>query len=360
MQIDFHHATTYVAARIAGFDARRADIIAYAAQYVDDASSDGPVRFTNKFLYQRISPAHKMIDTRNTRDLDNHQVWIPFHFLPGNGGMEADRNPGGRVVNRLICTPDSPIARDMVRQTIVERDKPYGLHRLGVTMHVYADTWAHQGFAGLQDSVNEVEEAKETGNSDVFKSGLGDFIRNCLDDAIPPLGHGRATMFPDMPFLKWQYRNHNKELIELDNTEEFCRAANEMCKAMQRYLLGDPNAEADGINENDMKKIKQLFAETTEKDGNSRHNKWRKEISRGAFSFGPAEISYIGKSTKICDDDTSKSWKEQALGTNANLYKYQYKTSFLKSDWKLFHDAVRAHRFYIVNELLPAYGICAA
>ncbi|MBU1137694.1 MAG: hypothetical protein KKA76_01835, partial [Proteobacteria bacterium] len=97
MQIDFHHATTYVAARIAGFDARRADIIAYAAQYVDDASSDGPVRFTNKFLYQRISPAHKMIDTRNTRDLDNHQVWIPFHFLPGNGGMEADRNPGGRV-----------------------------------------------------------------------------------------------------------------------------------------------------------------------------------------------------------------------------------------------------------------------
>ncbi|MBU1138498.1 MAG: hypothetical protein KKA76_05930, partial [Proteobacteria bacterium] len=239
-------------------------------------------------------------------------------------------------------------------------DKPYGLHRLGVTMHVYADTWAHQGFAGLQDSVNEVEEAKETGNSDVFKSGLGDFIRNCLDDAIPPLGHGRATMFPDMPFLKWQYRNHNKELIELDNTEEFCRAANEMCKAMQRYLLGDPNAEADGINENDMKKIKQLFAETTEKDGNSRHNKWRKEISRGAFSFGPAEISYIGKSTKICDDDTSKSWKEQALGTNANLYKYQYKTSFLKSDWKLFHDAVRAHRFYIVNELLPAYGICAA
>lgn len=360
MQIDFHHATTYVAARIAGFDTRRADIIAYAAQYVDDASSDGPVRFTNKFLYQRISPAHKMIDTRNTRDLDNHQVWIPFHFLPGNGGMEADRNPGGRVVNRLICTPDSPIARNMVRQAIIERDKPYGLHRLGVTMHVYADTWAHQGFAGLLDSVNEVEDATETGDSGVFRSGLGDFIRKCLDDAIPPLGHGRATIFPDMPFLKWQYRNYNKELIELDNTEEFCRAANEMCKAMQRYLKGDPDAETEGIKGKDMKMIKQLFTEIEEKDGNSRHKKWLEAISSGTFSFGSEEISYVGKSSKTGGDNARKSWKEEALGTNANLLKYQYKTSFLKSDWKLFHDAVMAHRFYVVDELLPAYGICAA
>ncbi len=140
MQIDFHHATTYVAARLAGFTADKAETIAYAAQYADDATSDGPVRFTNKFLYQRISPAHKMIDIRNTRDIDNHQVWIPFHFLPGNGGLAAVRNPAGRVVNRLICTPDSPIARDMVRQTIIERNKPYALHRLGVAMHVYADT----------------------------------------------------------------------------------------------------------------------------------------------------------------------------------------------------------------------------
>lgn len=360
MQIDFHHTTTYVAARLAGFDARRAEIIAYAAQYVDDATSDGTVRFTNKFMYQRISPAHKMIDTRNTRDISNHQVWIPFHFLPGNADLPAGRNPSGKVVNRMICTADSPIARDMVKQAIIERDKPYGLHRLGVTMHVYADTWAHKGFAGLLDSVNEVENVKEIGSSGVFKAGLGEFLRDFLDDAIPPLGHGRATIFPDMPFLQWQYENKNKKIVKLDNTESFCTAANEMCKAMQRFLLGDPFAQVDGIGKKDMAKIREMFAGLREKEGKTRHQQWLETIAEGAFSFGPEEVCYMGKMRKSCGDEKEKSWKEQALGTNADLYIYQYKASFLNSNWKQFHDAAIAHRVYVVNELLPAYGICAA
>ncbi len=360
MQIDFHHATTYVAARLAGFDANRADTIAYAAQYVDDATSDGTVRFSNKFMYQRISPAHKMIDIRNTRDIDNHQVWIPFHFLPGNDGLDAGRNPPGKMANRMICKPDSPIARDMVRQAIIERDKPYGLHRLGVTMHVYADTWAHQGFAGILDSVNDVDKVKETGGSGVFKAGLGQYLRDFLDNAIPPLGHGRATIFPDMPFLQWQYKTKSKKLVNRDNTEDFCTAANEMCKAMQRFLLGDPFAKVGGINDNDMATIRQLFENTKEKDGKPRHEKWLNAIGEGVFSFGSEEVCYMGKSRKSCGDTKKKSWKEQALGTTADLYKYKYKASFLKSNWKMFHDATQAHRFYVVNELLPAYGICAA
>jgi hypothetical protein len=30
---------------------------------------------------------------------------------------------------------------------------------------------------------------------------------------------------------------------------------------------------------------------------------------------------------------------------------------FFSSHWKLFHDALLAHRFYVLNELLPAYGV---
>lgn len=41
MQIDFHHATTYVLARLAGFEHPEANIIAYSAQYVDDATNSG-------------------------------------------------------------------------------------------------------------------------------------------------------------------------------------------------------------------------------------------------------------------------------------------------------------------------------
>ena len=36
MQIDFHHAVTYVVARLSGIKQEKAEIIAYAAQYVDN------------------------------------------------------------------------------------------------------------------------------------------------------------------------------------------------------------------------------------------------------------------------------------------------------------------------------------
>jgi hypothetical protein len=299
-----------------------------------------------------------MIDTRNTRDLDNHRVWIPFHFLPGNGGLPRGRKPPGRAVERLICTRDSPIARDMVRQAIIEQHRPYGLHRLGVTLHVYADTWAHQGFAGLLDNVNEVDDVEETGNSGVFASGLDDFLMNVLDKAIPPLGHGRATILPDMPFLQWSYRDSNGRLVRRNNIEDFYTAADEMCKAMQRYLLGDPNAAVDGLGPEDGEKIHTLLARTLDKDGNDRHRVWLDQIRNGLFSFGPEETCYMGKLLGGCS--TAGSWKTQALGTPFDRFKYTYKASFLKSNWKLFHDAVMAHRLYVVDELLPAYGICAA
>lgn len=65
MQIDFHHAVTYVAARLAGFAEAEAETIAYAAQYIDAATSEGIVCINNQALYHRTSSAHKMMDTLN-------------------------------------------------------------------------------------------------------------------------------------------------------------------------------------------------------------------------------------------------------------------------------------------------------
>lgn len=247
MQIDFHHATTYVVARDAGFEHAHADTIAYAAQYVDDATSSGTVYFDNCALYNRTSSAHKMLDLRNTEELANHEVWMPFHFLPGNGGLAAGLNPNGSFIDKIVCTPNSPVAQKMLRDAILEKNRVYGLHRLGVTMHVYADTWAHQGFAGVLHNVNEVEDAEETDNCGVFDMGLADILRDALDDTIPPLGHGRAQIFPDMPFLRWKYKNGQGIWVVRDNTRDFLDAAENMCKAMRRYILGDPDANVSGL-----------------------------------------------------------------------------------------------------------------
>ncbi len=352
MQIDFHHTVTYVTARLAGFEHPHAEIVAYAAQYVDDATSHGPVYFNNKALYNRVSSAHKMLDVRNVQEVANHQVWLPFHFLPGNAGLPAGENHNGSFVEKIVCKPDSPVAQEMVRQVIVEKDKPYGLHRLGVAMHVYADTWAHQGFAGVLHDVNEVEDAGPQDEKSGFGPGLQRIIDDILDDAIPPLGHGRAKSFPDMPFLAWQYTNYAGEKVLRDNNELFCTAANKLCMAMQRYIAGDPDADVSGLKDEDSVAIKQLFANVHDENGEDRHRSWLAAIAEGLFSFGPQEFQYAARG--------KKSWKHHALDSSYDLPVHTYRPDFLKSNWKLFHDATQAHRFYVVHDLLPQYGICAA
>lgn len=354
MQIDFHHATTYVVARDAGFSHAEADIIAYCSQYVDDATSSGTVYFDNRAVYNRISSAHKMIDPRNTQELANHEVWMPFHFLPGNGGLAAGQDTQGGFIKKIVCTPNSPIAQEMVRDAILEQDRAYGLHRLGVTMHVYADTWAHQNFAGVLHDVNEVEDAEEIDNCGVFPKGLAGFLRDALDNAIPPLGHGRAQTFPDMPFLKWKYENGRKETIIRDNTKDFLEAADHMCIAMKRYKAKNPNASVTGLSSDTRQQIEEMFTTIIIEDGEKRHQKWLEAIRNGYFTAcGIVDIDdYFARG--------NDSWKADALGTSFDLPVHKYQGHFLESKWRKFHDAVHAHRFNVVYNILPKYGICAA
>lgn len=354
MQIDFHHATTYVVARDAGFSHEDADIIAYAAQYVDDATSSGTISFDNHAVYNRISSAHKMLDPRNTEELANHHVWMAFHFLPGNGGLAAGADPDGTFINKIICTPNSPVAQEMVRDAILEKNRPYALHRLGVTMHVYADTWAHQGFAGVMHPVNEVEHARETSHSGIFDTPLSGILNSILDDAIPPLGHGRALTFPDAPFLQWEYQNGRGELVRRNNPADFIAAAEHMCIAMRRYLLGDPTAQVDGLTAATRQQIQGMFTGTLLKEGEDRHKQWLRAIRNGQFSVcGSVDIDdYLPRG--------NDSWKAAALGTSFDLPLYRYRKEFLSSHWKHFHDAIQAHRFNVVYNILPKYGICAA
>lgn len=353
MQIDFHHAVTYVTARCAGFIHPEANTIAYAAQYVDDSTSSGPIWFDNKAMYLRSSSAHGSLDLRNLNNADNHLVWLPFHFLPGNGGLPADQNPEGSFIKKIICYPNSPVAEAMIEAAIADRKKPAALHRLGITMHVYADTWAHQGFAGVLHKVNEVEDLREIDNSGVFSGGLPNFVNNLLDDTIPPLGHGRALIFPDMPFLSWEYINGHEERVTRNNTDLFVLAAEAMCRAMQQYRSHEnPAVQATGLPPADIATLRNLFLRFKDKDGDVRHKKWLDAIADGAFSFGNASISYAA--------DGKNSWKAAALGTSQDVPVYSYSPDFLRSDWKLFHDAMQQHRLTVAHDILPQYGICAA
>ena len=125
---------------------------------------------------------------------------------------------------------------------------------------------------------------------------------------------------------------------------------------MQRFRLKDADAVVEGLPEADKKKLASMLRNTKGDDGETRHEKWLQAIKNGKFSFGPEILTYTPKG--------DGSWKHKALGTTKWVDQekdvFRYKTAFLKSQWKLFHDALQAHRFVVLHDILPRYGICAA
>jgi len=357
MQIDGHHALTYIAARLAGYNNDESSIIAYSAQYVDDATNDGLIKFSNGCLYSRISSAHKMLDYRNSDELANHRVWVPFHFLPGNGGKQANTNPEGSFIRKLVCYPDSHVARDMLRSCMLDVNKPYFLHRIGITMHVYADTFAHQGFAGINHNINEVSDL-ECNDKKLHDSFLGKIANFFISEAFP-LGHGAALSHPDRPSLSWEYTNGLGDKIKRNNANIFMTAVDKMCRAMECFRNLDSDMDlgsADGLPDDDAQKILSLLRSIKGDSGEERHEHWLNEIRQGSFSFGPEEITYIAKG--------EGSWKHKSIGQLASKdsgdEEFEFSQKFISSNWKLFHDALQKHRMDILHDVLPAYGICSA
>lgn len=393
MQIDGHHTGTYVAARCAGFPHDEAATIAYAAQYVDDATNAGPVYFHNsEYMYARIASAHRMLDYNNLVEMANHLVWIPFHFLPGNDGLPAGEEPAGGEAVKLVCRPDSPVARDMLRAAMADRESPRGLHRLGITMHVYADTFAHQGFIGAMHRANQVhqlrsdipgadERLQDSALRSAFRMVWGNIKAVALllfksvqfmfrEHESPlkfwrdfyshePLGHARAGTYPDQPYLTWQYELYDGTPVNRDNPATYLQAFEMMTRALRAWREGDATMSLErhpGLDDADIEVIAELVRQQDDPNGEVRHRHWLDAIAAGRFSFGAVDLDYIHKG--------KQSWKHLALGTlkakDSGMERYVYREAFLDSDWKLFHDAAQVHRSDIVHSILPRYGICAA
>ncbi|MCK5294285.1 MAG: hypothetical protein KAJ49_06500 [Arcobacteraceae bacterium] len=352
MQMDGHHTLTYVLSRMVGFEHDEANIIAHSAQYVDDATNSGNLKFTNGAMFSRISSAHGTYDMKHHLDaLENHLVWVPFHFLPGNDGLVAGKNPDGSFINKLVCKPYSPVAVDLLDECMKDKDKEYGLYRLGITMHVFADTFAHKGFAGVIHNVNKVKDLK----CHNYDMGFFDQLKSKTLSRTFPMGHGAALTCPDMPFLKWSYTNGLGKKVERDNLKDFTDAAYDIFGQLGLYLAKQ-GREVKAYLPEDMEQIKQNFENFRDEDGEDRHKKWLKSIQDGEFSFGSEDLEYIPKG--------QGSWKHQAINQENSIDEdddmFEFTDDFMHSSWRLFHVALKAHRFDIINTVLPKYGICVS
>lgn len=383
MQIDFHFATTYVVARLAGFNQHDAEIIAYSSQYVDDSTTTGFLRFDNGMRYYREATAHPLYDLDNLDNDESTKSWLPFHFLPGNE-LQPDKAPeDATFIQHLVCRPNSPIAQAMMKRVIEVKDRPHALHRLGIASHVFVDTFAHQGFVGQRTNMNNASEIIDSTRSKL------------KENILPNVGHARVDTYPDRPYLRWQYTDSRGQNIERDNPSDFIKAADELCKHYQRYRLADPEADVPGLQEQKTA-ILQVLVEKQSVNENHRLNQWIKLVGNNHFGFGEEKLHYIGKG--------ANSWKHKALGdqyldwlnkaeantTNHpekfNLFdrigatlshgihkieahtvkmpdlehiEYKFNPEFLTSNYKLFHDAAADQRHDLTTKIFPKFGIYA-
>lgn len=351
MQIDFHHAVTYVVARWSGFGHGEASVIATAAQYVDDSTSDVPIQFEDDSTFERLATAHKMIDLSNLNAVADHVSWVPFHFLPGAQG-DGD--------HALLCVQNSAVAQDMLNRCIADCRRPDGtltdeaLHRLGITAHVYVDTWAHQKFAGILSPVNGVTKVlDETGAEDEdFAQRRKDAEDSLLSRLIPDMGHGKALTLPDQPWLAWSYVNGDGQVVERQNLDLFVDAADHLYRFFRRFQGGEA-VELDMVLKNE---LRAKFDTLRMEDGGARHAVWLKALADGGFKgIAPVEVTY--------SSNGPSSWEVAAFG--AISIDPQYPTSprpergaaFETGHWKKFHLAAKAHQEAILTAILPAHGL---
>jgi len=334
MQQDFHFYGIYALARAAGIEDEHAQIMAYASQYMDDAKSEARIRFEDGGSYQPMMTAHRFLTLDILSENVFLKIFVPFHFLPGNV-EEKD------FYKRMICLPDSLPAREMIADVLSDREKPYFFHRMGIALHTYADSWAHQNFSGLLRPENRVSDLKVEGQLlHVDQYFDENWMRQTIN-LIPPLGHGQAGSIPDIPYKKWKYRNHEGREIEVNNAERFLSASEAIFKIL--CLISDHPVRCPWERMGEY--LKKIFSYRG--DLKQRIAYWKRWIQSGEFGFRKEGLDYHPDLWQ--QDAVEMPDKKRSLAKR--------KAGFRESNWKLFYDAAILHRFYILHELLPQYDI---
>lgn len=262
----------------------------------------------------------------------------------------------------MVCKPNSEVAQKMVRRFIASKGKDNDLHRLGVLLHTYVDTWAHQGFSGMLSDGNSVTHLHHDGD---HRDGLltklfghieetYNNIQSAIVGNVVKVGHGAALTFPDLPWAKWEYINGLNNRIERDNLRNFVAAANMAHKVIDAYIAGDEDFMArPDMPAEDKALIESVLGGCQTHDAEERLENIADLLSDGGIAAVVERIpNYIAKG--------EGSWKHAATGLTTDGdgdSPPAWTSGFEESDYRRFHDAVKEHRMEITHYLLPSFGI---
>lgn len=360
MQIDMHYYGTFVLARAAGINEQTAQVIATASQFVDDSvenNTDCVLKDGSKI--RQIVTAHHTDSISNINRDDQRYVWIPFHFLPGGEGKA--------FYEKLVCRMNSPIVQEMKDHALLCSGKHFAAELIGITAHVYADTFSHYGFSGISSHVNRVDndsiklEVKDKGIFDYIKKksdsfyakfkntiimhGLLPVISAAGEELSGALGHGAVATFPDRPYLKWKFKYEKGPDSERDNRITYLDGCRSLFDMFKKFASSVPAIRDNNININTFDDISTAVAEILSFEGkeNSRIEKWQTYYkSRTEFNANVDGIpAYSGN---IWLKEIEKLCNSNPIDLSSyNAYN--------------FYQAAEFHRTYVLRELLPSHGI---
>lgn len=335
MQDDFHYYALAVVARAAGLNPHDALTMAYASQYVDDATESQPLRIEGLF-FDPTRTAYFGLKTFNWAI--QKKVYIPFHFLPPK--------PIRTKHDLFVVQSDSEFSRFLIKQALKEDHEQLRLYRLGVALHTYADTYAHQDFSGRRHRENLVR------NIEIFHDGnwKGLGFKKALYRFGPFIGHAEAGTLPDISYLKWRYRQRiTGNVIERDNARFFLQCARNIYDILRSGWRG--------------RKQKRIPWKNIEEDMYS------------CFAFNASEKMRIVKWQELFSDlfpdekykYNKYRWRKHALGVKKSQTKWDESQNqeqffethifpktdyFYDSDWVMFHRAALRHRHLVLERLL--------
>ena len=361
-----HYYGTYAMARAAGISPEACQIIATAAEFVDDNGKKEHIPFPDGGRLDFVPTAHHMTNRANKDVHDQRLVWLPFHFIPGN--------IGDTMHEKLVCQKDSDIVRELVENNKKMAKEPFRLYLIGITAHVYADTFAHYGFSGISSPLNRIDQSTieilepKDGHSILeyiedkaskFSKKFAPEIKQIFDsatslggefaeDLTAGLGHAGAYTYPDRPYMKWQFEyEHPKGRPSgvRDNLATFLEACEKLHAMFLAFVKENPDLKADEGRPFD--EIRDTVSKilNKKKDCQGRSNAWKQAARKGDLFYQPEEIlPYLGESWEK-ELEELKECEDSKIALEKSVYR--------------FFQAAAIHRTYVLRELLPSHDIVA-
>lgn len=222
MDINFHYFAVRTIAEQAGFDADDAQLIAAYSQFVDDFTEWQNYWFKTvpdyaKGLAKNIGLYYSfdIITTGFGSALEmarlaiptyQKNIVVPFHFVPRDILSETLNHTS----RREYCTyPADITGTSLIAELLVDAKEGYmaaegryTLMRVGMLLHIFADTYAHQNFSGFHGWENYCHIVSLTATD--TEEPVEDESSLISYDSAYSIGHANAGHAPDLTYAKFE------------------------------------------------------------------------------------------------------------------------------------------------------------